>query len=209
MKKRVILGIICLLIGITPAITFLIFGNAQYIVWFSNHTFIIIGIALLLNSRFLVFAELCLGLIPEAYWSIDFLSKLLTGKFLFGTTAYMFTNGFNWVHLYSLQHLLFVPMIILALCILGGPIKRAWIGSLIHMSILFFVSRLFPVKYNLNCVFNSSFLPVHFTKYYQIIWPIFILINIFLVYFVFMKFFKKKNIKYKKNKDIKYGKKKK
>ncbi len=191
-----------MLIGITPAITFLLFGNAQYIVWFSNHTFIIIGIGLLLNSRFLVFAELCLGLLPEAYWSIDFISKLLTGKFLFGTTAYMFNNGsFDLVHLYSLQHLLFVPMALLALFWLGGPIKKAWIGSVVHMGILFFVSRLFPVKYNLNCVFNSSFLPVQFTKYYQIIWPIIILINIFLVYFVFMKFFKKKTIKYDKKKN--------
>ena len=148
-----------------------------------------------------MFAELCLGLLPEAYWSIDFLSKLITGKFLFGSTAYMFKNGsFDLFHLYSLQHLLFVPVALLALYWLGGPIKRAWIGSVVHMTILFFVSRLFPVKYNLNNVFNSSFLPVNF-PFYQILWPIIVLINIFLVYFVFMRFFKKK-------KTIKYGKKK-
>jgi len=176
--------------GITPAITFFFMNKPQYNFWFSNHTFIILGIALLLKSKFWVMAELCLGTIPELYWSTDFLFRIITGKFLFGTTEYMFkNNAFNIAHIYSLQHLLFVPLGLLALHWLGGPAKKAWIGSIGHASILLIISKFFP-EYNINCTIHSC-IPIKI-PYYQIIWPIIIVLNIMLMYFILTSIWNKK-----------------
>ena len=131
MDKREIFGWLCLAIGITPIITFLFFSRVEYIAWFSNYTFIILGLALLYRSPFWAFAQLCLGLVPELIWSADFLWKVFTGDYLIGITQYMFiSTGFDWIHLYSLQHILFVPVSIYALFLLGGPVKNAWQGSI-------------------------------------------------------------------------------
>ncbi len=180
MDKRVIFGWICLLIGLTPALTFLFLGNAQYIVWFSNHTFIILGLALLFRSPFWAFAELCLGFLPELVWSADFLAKLLTGNYIWGFTSYMFTtSGFNWMHLYSIQHILFVPAAIYAIYLLGGPVVHAWVGSIIHGIVMWSISFTLP-EYNINCVYYKC---VFDMPYYKITWPLLILVHIFLVYF--------------------------
>lgn len=156
-KKRVWVGALALFIGLTPIITFLFALKPHYIVWFSNHTFIIIGLALLFRSPFWLFAEMCIGFIPEAIWSIDFISRVLINRHVWDFTSYMFTEtgAFRWVHLYSLQHLLFVPFCIYGLILLGGPVKSAWKGSFIHISIIWALSFLFEAKLNLNCVISD------------------------------------------------------
>lgn len=189
MKKR-LLGWILLLIGLTPFLTFLLFGRPQYIVWFSNHTFIILGLAVLFNSRFWVFAELCLGAIPELVWSFDFLWQFFTGVSPLGITTYMFKNGnFDWLHLYSLQHILFVPVALYALYLLGGPVRQAWLGSLAQGIVMFGLSLPFGSDFNINCVFYKCTWDLPF---YEFTWPIFMIAHIFIVYFVLMSFKKKK-----------------
>jgi len=193
-KKQVIWGWIFLIMGILPFLTFLTFNRPQYAVWFSNHAFIILGLALLFGSRFWAFAELCLGAIPELVWSTDFLYNLFTGKQLWGFTAYMFKNGaFDWLHLYSLQHILFIPAALYAIYLLGEPAKNAWQGSIIHGSIMWGVSFLFPYDFNINCVYHKCIFDLPF---YQITWPLIIIGHIFLIYFLVLKFWpKKKRVK--------------
>ncbi|PIN75098.1 hypothetical protein COV18_05080 [Candidatus Woesearchaeota archaeon CG10_big_fil_rev_8_21_14_0_10_37_12] len=192
MNKQQLLGSVLLLIGLLPVLSFLLFLKPHYIVWFSNHTFIILGLAVLFGSRFWVFAELCIGFIPELIWSIDFLMRLFTGEYLFGITTYMFTDAgtFNWIHLYSLQHILFLPLGLYALYILGGPIKQAWIGSGIHYFTLYPLSFFWGTEYNLNCLFYScgvlSFLPE-----YQLTWPLLMAIHLFLIYWFLLAVWKK------------------
>lgn len=190
MEKRLVIGWFFLLLGLTPVLTFLLWGNPQYVVWFSNHTFIILGLALLFRSAFWVFAELCLGFVPELVWSFDFLVNLFTGVSPLNITGYMFKNGaFDWLHLYSLQHLLFVPACFYALCLLKGPVENAWRGSVLHGFIMWPLSFLFGPDYNINCVFYKCTFDLPF---YVWSWPLFILVHVGLVYFFVIKLWKKK-----------------
>ncbi len=189
MQKRVLFGWIFLAVGLTPALTFLIFGNPQYIVWFSNHTFIILGLALLFRSPFWAFAEFCLGAIPELLWSIDFLSRVFTGNYIWGFTSYMFRDGaFNWTHVYSFQHILFVPAALYAMYLLGGPVKRAWLGSIAQGVIMWAFSFAFSYDFNINCVYHKCIFDLPF---YQFTWPLLMLAHVFLIYFVVMACWKK------------------
>lgn len=184
MKQSDILGIIFLFLGITPLLSFLLFSRAEYVFWFSNHAFLILGIAMLFQSRFWIFAELCLGFVPELLWSIDYLFRLISGKFLWGFTNYMFTDAgaFNWFHLYSLQHLLFVPASIYALYILGGPVKKAWAGSFLHMAVLWIISWILPAELNVNCVREYCAWNV---PCYPLVWPVAVVVWILVTYFAF------------------------
>lgn len=189
--KREVLGWLLMAVGVLPILTFLLFTRAEYVFWFSNHTFVVLGLAVLFRSRFWVLAELCIGLIPESMWSVDFLARLFTGEHVFGFTSYMFKNGaFDWLHLYSLQHILFVPAALYALYVLGGPEKGAWAGSLYHMIILWPLSFAFGTEFNLNCVFHDcgvfGFLP-----HYQFTWPLLIITNVLVAYGLVTWFWKK------------------
>ena len=179
-QKRALFGWLFLFIGLTPALTFFFWGNPQYFVWFSNHTFIILGLALLFRSPFWAFAELCLGLLPELTWSFDFIVNFLTGHSPMGITTYMFNNGsFNWLHLYSLQHVLFVPAALYAMYLLKGPVKKAWLGSIAHGIVMWGTSFAFSIEYNLNCVYHTCVFNI---PYYRVTWPLLILAHVFLVY---------------------------
>jgi len=190
MEKRVVIGWIFLIIGITPFLTFLVFGRPQYAFWFSNFTFIILGLALLLRSPFWAFAQLCLGAVPELTWSIDFIGNAFTGRSLWNITTYMFKNGaFDWAHLYSFQHLLFIPAALYAMYLLGGPVKRAWFGSLAQGVVMWGVSFAFPFDYNINCVYYKCIFDLPF---YQITWPLLMILHVFAIYWLVIYFWKKK-----------------
>ncbi len=179
-------GWILLLIGLTPGITFYFIKTPQYFGWFSNHTLIITGLAVLAGSRFWVFAQLCIGLLPELLWSIDFLSKPILGEHIWGFTAYMFKNGvFDMSNLYSIQHLLFFPAVLYALYLVGGPVRQAYLGSFIHLTALIPISLAWGPKYNLNCVFESCGLLKDVPEYF-LIRTLTMIVMVFLVYWVVM-----------------------
>ncbi len=193
MEKRVLFGWIYLVIGLLPFLTFILFGNTHFSVWFSNHTFIILGLALLFRSPFWAFAELCIGFLPELVWSTDFLARVFTGAHIWGFTSYMFKNGaFDWFHLYSFQHILFVPAALYAMYLLGGPVKQAWLGSLAHGAAMWGVSFGFPFDFNINCVYHKCIFDLPF---YQLSWPLIMIAHIFVVYGLVLYFWKIKKKK--------------
>jgi len=189
MQKRVLFGWIFLLVGSLAPLTWLVVGRPEYIFWFSNHTFIILGLALLFRSPFWAFAELCLGALPELLWSVDFLSRVFTGSHVWGFTSYMFKNGaFDWLHLYSFQHILFIPAALYAMYLLKGPVRRAWLGSIAHGAVIWGFSIAF-YDFNINCVYYKCIFDLPF---YKLAWPALMLLHVFLVYFVVLKLYKKK-----------------
>lgn len=192
MEKRDVLGWVLVALGVLSLATHFLLGNPRHAVWFSNHTFLVMGVAVLLRSRFWVFAELCIGFIPELVWSADYVYRLFTGEFLWNLTNYMFVEGggFNWLHLYSLSHLLFVPAGLLALFVLGGPVRQAYLGSFVHLVILWPLSMAFGTEYNLNCVFHHCQV-LEFLPQYQILWPVTMVVHVFLVYWVVWLLWKK------------------
>lgn len=196
MKKEDLIGTIFILIGIMPLLTFFFFSRIEYTAWFSNHSFIIMGIAVLFRSRFWVFAELLIGLIPELLWTADYFWKSVTGNYLIGVTEYMFTptGGFDWFHFYSLQHILFVPAALYALWVLGGPVKNAWQGSVMHGAGLWILGWMLDPELNINCVREACAWNV---PHYQIMWPIAAIIALITLYQVLFNFWPKKENKRK------------
>jgi hypothetical protein len=93
------------------------------------------------------------------------------------------TGSFAWNHLYSLQHLLFIPAGFLALYLLKGAINYAYLGSLLHGGIMWGLSLLMPG--NVNCVYENC-LPFR-VPYYIAIWPGVMIACIFLTYFLLRK----------------------
>jgi len=68
-----------------------LFTRPENILWFSNHMFFLVGLAFILNIRWLLVAEFCLGFLPELFWNIDFFANLFGFK-VFGFKVFGFTS---------------------------------------------------------------------------------------------------------------------
>lgn len=189
MKKEVkirFLGWFFLFLGLISVFWHVVVQDWRYAVWFCNHAMIITGIALLNKNRFWLTAMLNWALIPVSLWVIDFVGKIIFGKFLFGITEYMFVEPW-WKHFLGFQHLITVPLMLYALFLLRKPDKNAWIGTTFHGAVLWLISYfLITPDYNVNCVHETcvSFLR---SQYYVVLWPfvavlMFLLTNWFLVW---------------------------
>ena len=91
------LGVFLVITGVLQYIVPAATGNFVHFAWFSNHVIILLGIGIILRNRFLVTAELCIALIPETVWSVDFLGKVFFNTYLIGITRYMFEWKFDFV----------------------------------------------------------------------------------------------------------------
>lgn len=61
--------------------------------WFSDIALLVTGAALWLESSRLASMMTLAVLLPELAWNVDFLGRLLTGRRLFGMSAYMFEGA--------------------------------------------------------------------------------------------------------------------
>lgn len=173
------LGILFLTIGITRFLVLLVTGNLRYFIWFSNHVMLLLGIGVLLRSRFLVSAELCIALIPETLWSLHFLTRVLFNKYLFGVSHYVFDEGINLITITALQHLLVVPFGLLAFWWLGAS-SKAWEGSLVHLALLWISGFLAGQEYNINCAFRCVWVSFRSLGTYTLVWFLMVFIMIVL-----------------------------
>jgi hypothetical protein len=173
------LGILFLTAGIIRFIILILTANWRHFFWLSNHIMLLLGIGVLMRNKVLVTAELCIALVPETLWTLDFLSKILFGKYLFGVTKYVFEQGLNFLTVSTMQHLLIVPLGIIALWFLGVS-SKAWKYSFIHASLLWLAGFLIGKEYNLNCVFKNCITYFENLQNYMIAWSVIVLIMIIL-----------------------------
>lgn len=173
MKNLSQLGYIFLIIGLFGIYTNFSNQTTQYIVWFCNHSAIIIGLAILYNSRAWLSAQISLGLFPQLVWSLDYLSKLFTDNYLFNITNYMFDPTYpTSMYVMSLNHLIMTPLALYIVWQLKP--KLAWKEAMTHIILLIPISLSYPAKYNLNCLVEPCvpFLP---STLYTIYYPILVL----------------------------------
>ncbi len=173
------IGVFFLITGILQYIIPVSEGNYAHFIWFSGHVTILLGVSILLRNRFVVTAELCIALIPETFWSIDFLGKVFFNKYILGVTQYIFEQKFNLVTLLNLQHLLIVPLGLVALWYIRMD-KNGWKGSLVHMSALWVLGFAAGQSYNINCVFRSCMPSLENLSSYMVLWPVMVLTMIFI-----------------------------
>ncbi|MBI4450740.1 hypothetical protein HY642_02080 [Candidatus Woesearchaeota archaeon] len=145
-------------------------GVPEYLLWFCNHTTLIMGIALILRSPTLLAAELYIAVIPQMVWSADFLVKRFFGTDLLGISNYMFNGYPADMYYFSLSHLVIVPVALYALWALGRPDAKAWNWAIFHGTLLFVVSLLVFPAANLNCVHKSCLPGIGPGPQYAIAW---------------------------------------
>jgi hypothetical protein len=136
-------------------------GPANFL-WFSDVALFLNIVALWLESK-LLFSMLAVGvLLPELYWNLEFLIRLLSGYRLAGLTDYMWNTRYPlFLRLLSLFHVL-LPIILLAMLSKFGYEPRAlYYQTLLAWLILFLTYKLTPPSANINWVFGIGNSPQH------------------------------------------------
>jgi len=193
--KRVVMlviGILLIVGGVTGVVFNMVSGTAFRLLWLCNHANIILGLAFIFGSSFWASAEINLIFFPQLFWTIDFLSKLLFGRFVFGFTDYMFSPAYEGIsYALSLSHLFVLPIAFVGLWFLKSS-KDGWKGSVLHGILLIPISLAFTTA-NLNCMRESciSFIPSGIV--YQILWPFAIFAAVLIVNFFLWKIFGVRN----------------
>lgn len=152
-----------------------------YLFWFSNHTTLIIGLALLFRSRFWLTAEVALGIIPEILWIADFLSSRFFAYNLFGFTSYLFEPSYSLMqYILALQHLLVLPLAAIALWVMR-PLPGSYFGAFLHGTFLWASGYLLRPQLNINCSYRAC-ISLFEHKAYILFWPFLALGIVWLTY---------------------------
>ena len=112
------------------------YGPANFL-WFSDIALLGGGAALWLESPLLASMMMLAVLLPECAWTLDFFGRLLTGRRMFGLSAYMFERERpRFVRALSLFHVP-LPIGLVWLVHRLGYDRRAWLGqSLLALVVL-------------------------------------------------------------------------
>ena len=145
--------------------------NASWIFWICYVGLIMMGFGIWFRYARVIISQLYILTIPVVIWLVDFGSRLLTGTHWFGTTEYFFGDLLPGARLVSLEHFIILPLGYLALWLVGGKIRGAWIISLAEVTLLYVIGRLWSeAGQNVNCVFNSCFPYVPDDQWYPLRW---------------------------------------
>ena len=119
------------------------YGPANFL-WFSDIALLGGGAALWLESPLLASMMMLAVLLPECAWNLDFFGRLLTGRRMFGMSAYMFERKHpRFIRALSLFHVP-LPIGLVWLVHRLGYDRRAWLAqSLLALVVL-------PVSYRLT-----------------------------------------------------------
>lgn len=153
-------------------------GEISPIFWLSYLVMFITGVGFLKKDAYLIGSQINLVLIPYLLWNFDFLYELITKKPFFGITSYFFESRTFIAQLITVQHIIIIPLAVLALYLIKYKRKDFWKISIIQGTIIYFLTRIFSnPKLNINCVFESC-LPFQVS---QNIYPIFWFFSLFMM----------------------------
>jgi len=128
------------------------YGPANFL-WFSDIALIVLVPALWLESKILLSAMAVSVVLLEVIWSIDFLTRLVTGKNLIGLSNYMFNQSIAlFVRRLSLFHVVLPPLLLWSVYRLGYDSRALLVQTLLAWIVLI-VSYLFTnPRDNINWV---------------------------------------------------------
>ncbi len=192
-----LIALLNLFFGIASIIVFIKLGIPAYILWFCNHQSFVYALAIWKRNPRWITAELNLGIIPQLLWGIDFLGYILSGKFIWGITEYMFVENYAASTYYiSLQHFILAPMAIYALYKIGKPTMKDWKLTMVHIAIMIALTFAFTTAdYNVNCAYKNDCVPYlpKIVPFWPLVWSMIALFVIilptnYLLYFILRKF---------------------
>ena len=198
--KRIILifiGIIFVIFGLLAYFNAFYYENHYLIFWFCYLALLVIGIGLIFSEPRLILSQLYIVFIPDIIWGIDFISYLINGKSLMGIVDYFFLEGPIPLKIVTMQHLLVIPVCLVALVYIRD-IKNKFpilLISLLELSLFYYLAITFtPEIYNINCVYKPCG-NLQISGYYPIIWFAGVFLMISLSYFLVNRFLRDKTDK--------------
>lgn len=125
--------------------------------WFSDVALILSVPALWLESKLLA-SMLAVGvLLPELYWNLELLIRIVTRKQLFGLTAYMFDDSRPlYLRLLSLFHVALPAVLIFILSKFGYDLRAVYYHTLLACALLLITYKTTGPSSNINWVFGPG-----------------------------------------------------
>lgn len=132
--------------------------NFSWILWYSSAGFLLTGVALIIQSKPLIYSLFCALFAIEGAWTIDFVYGLIFHKSLIGLTNYIDFSNFNLQHYYSTFYHPLIPFgLFIAILFTKKTYKHGWIGATLFASSLMFLTYLFVNPSDqVNCIYSSS-----------------------------------------------------
>lgn len=126
-------------------------GVPENVLWICHFGTLVGGLGVCLQNRRLISLALVICFGHHAFWVIDTLSWLITGRFAVGATAYLQNYSLGgWIQ--SANHFFLVPVLVVAAVMQGGIDKHAWVRSSLLFIVLIAISLfLLPPASNVNC----------------------------------------------------------
>jgi hypothetical protein len=198
-------GLLFLFFGIGAIINTIVFleDGLAPILWFCYSAMILISIGIFRRDSFLILAQLNILGLPLLFWNFDFFYHLIFGRSYLGIVDYFFTPGNLFGKIISLQHLITIPLVILAIYFLGLKRKDSWKLSFYEITFFFLLSRIFTgVSENVNCVYencaNFTFGLPHILEWFLANVVMILIVNYLVVFVLYKKKEKSSGKKIKK-----------
>lgn len=136
-------------------------GPANFL-WFSDVALFLSVGALWMESSLLA-SMLAVGvLLPELYWNLELIIRLVTGKKLAGLTDYMWNKKYPlYLRLLSLFHVFLTAVLILMVYKLGYDSSAIYFQTVLAWVVLVLCYKLTPPSANINWVFGLGNSPQH------------------------------------------------
>ena len=180
-----IIGVFFVCFGIYAIDYSIYVGQAQWTLWFCYSGMIIIGFGIIIRSVFLIVSQLNILTVPLLFWIGDFFYYLLFQSSRLHVSDYFFEPMAIGARIVSLEHLFLLPLVYLAVYMIGKKPGRAWTLTIIQLVIFFILSRLLTSpEFNVNWVYRPRFLVSFFEGWYVIEW--FILGTVFALIINFL-----------------------
>lgn len=187
LNRYFILGTFFLILQILVLYRNYFISEAISIYFFCNHILIILSIGFYLKNIKVINAIICVGLIPQFMWLIDFFSSLL-GFNLFGYSQYIFNQSLIMGLITFLIHISTFVALVFTL-----NEEKIHFKSLIYASsyvvLIYFLTIVFtPVENDINCIYNACNISWLNFNYYTYLWiPLTILIIIIPTFLLIRK----------------------
>ena len=146
-------------------------GPANFL-WFSDVALFLSVGALWMESSLLASMMAVGVLLPEIYWNVELIVRLLTGKKMAGLTNYMWNKKYPlFLRLLSLFHVILPAILILMLLKFGYDPSALYFQTVLAWIIMFLCYKLTPPSANINWVFGLGNSPQHKipSKYFLLI----------------------------------------
>ncbi len=174
--------------------------NLPVLFWFCNHTPLLLALSFYFKKPQLIKSLLNVGFLFQFFWTIDFFSKILFNKYIFGTTEYLFAEPYGWMVIIPiLSHIVMMNLVLITTIKIKPQFTNLFYSTIYILFLFAFTVNFTPVDVNINCVHKVCNLGYTFQGY-TYFWPLFTFFLIILPTHIIQ------NLLYKLNELIENGK---